>query len=81
MKNPPIQKPFQDDYIKSSLRIPRTLHAELMAAADFNGRGLNAEIMDRLRAAPVAEMLRTLLRENAEMKAMIREMHDLARGK
>lgn len=81
MKKPPIQKPIQDEYVKSSLRLPRDLHAELAAAAEYNGRGLNAEILDRLRAAPVIDLLRTMARENAEMKAMIKEMHDLANGK
>lgn len=81
MKKPPIQTPTQDDYMKSSLRLPRQLHAELMAAAEYHGRSLNAEILDRLQAAPVIDLLQSLLRENAEMKAMIKEMHDLTSGK
>jgi hypothetical protein len=80
MKKPPIQKPIQDDYVKSALRLPRDLHAELAAAAEYNGRGLNAEIVDRLRMAPLIHLLQALAKENAEMKAMIKEMHDLATG-
>lgn len=75
MKKPPIQKPTQDDYVKSSLRLPRQLHAELLNAAEYHGRSLNAEILDRLQAAPVVDMLQELLRENAEMKLMIREIY------
>lgn len=81
MKNPPIKKETQSDYIKSSLRLPRQLHAELVAAAEYNGRGLNAEIIDRLQSAPTHELLQILLRENADMKAMIKEMHAIATDK
>ncbi len=81
MKNPPIKKASQDDYVKTSLRIPRDLHARLMEAGQYNGRTLNAEILDRLHAAPVYELLAEIARENAEMKIMLREMHNLTVGK
>jgi hypothetical protein len=81
MKNSPIKTPTQDDYIKSSLRLPRELHAQLLDGAKYNGRTLNAEIIDRLQTTPVHELLLTLLQENRDMKAMIKEMHSLATGK
>ncbi|MGQ7939154.1 Arc family DNA-binding protein [Paraburkholderia sp. D1E] len=38
----------QDDYIKTALRLPRDLHAELTSSAQLLGRSLNAEIIERL---------------------------------
>lgn len=81
MNKPPIKQPTQDDYIKTSLRIPRELHSKLLGAAEYHGRTLNAEILDRLQAGPLFDLLHALARDNAEMKAMIKEMHDLSSGK
>ncbi|MBV6321949.1 Arc family DNA-binding protein [Duganella violaceipulchra] len=78
MNKSPIKKPTQDDYIKTSLRIPRELHAKLMEIAEYNGRTLNAEIIDRLQAGPIYDLLRVLARDSAETKALVKEMHDLA---
>ncbi|MBA4710556.1 Arc family DNA-binding protein [Aquitalea aquatica] len=38
----------QDDYIKTALRLPRDLHAQIQAAAAVSGRSMNAEIVHRL---------------------------------
>ncbi|MGK5044930.1 Arc family DNA-binding protein [Janthinobacterium sp. GB4P2] len=35
----------QDDYIKTALRMPKTLHARLAAQAEAKGRSLNAEFI------------------------------------
>ena len=40
----------QDDFVKTALRLPRGLHAEIQAAAIAAGRSMNAEIIDRLHA-------------------------------
>jgi hypothetical protein len=40
----------QDSYIKTAFRLPRELHAELLASAEKRGRSMNAEIIDRLLA-------------------------------
>lgn len=71
----------QDERVSLTVRMPHHVHAELVAAAEYNGRFLNDEVLERVRATPTLELLRELLRENAEMKAMIKEMHDLASGK
>ncbi len=71
----------QDELIRISLRVPPEIHAELLAAAKYNGRFLNDEVLERVKAKPVLDRLDALLRENAEMKAMIKEMHDLASDK
>ena len=61
-----------------TVRVPLHVHAELVAAAQYNGRFLNDEVIERVKAKPVLDRLDALLRENAEMRAMIKEMHDLA---
>ncbi len=81
MNKPPIKKTTQDDYIKTSLRIPRELHTKLVEIAEYNGRTLNAEIIDRLQAAPVYDLLRILARDSSETKALVKEMHAIAIGK
>jgi len=54
--------PTPDDPIKTSLRIPRQLHAELEAAAERDGLTLNGEMVIRLRLDPHANEAATILR-------------------
>lgn len=42
---------YQDDYMKTALRLPRELHAQLMEAARERGRSFNSEVIDRLQAS------------------------------
>lgn len=42
---------FQDEYIKTQVRLPRDLHAAIQLAAEDAGRSMNAEIIERLRRA------------------------------
>lgn len=39
----------QDHFVKTALRLPPRLHAEIQAAANAAGRSMNAEIIDRLQ--------------------------------
>jgi len=39
----------QDDYIRTALRLPRDLHAQVQASAETKGRSMNAEIISRLQ--------------------------------
>jgi len=39
---------IQDEYIKTALRLPRHLHADISVSAENAGRSMNAEIIDRL---------------------------------
>ena len=41
----------QDDYIKTALRLPREVHAQIQQAAAASGRSMNAEIVSRLEAS------------------------------
>lgn len=77
MKNLPIKKSSQENYRKTSLRLPPELHAELSAAAEYHGHSLNAEILTRLQATPLLELVQTLVRDNTELKTMLRELLDL----
>ncbi len=77
MTKPPAKKSSQENYVKSALRLPPELHAEVSAAAQLNDRSLNAEIISRLRGNPVD----ALSKETAELKAMIREVLDIVRDK
>jgi predicted HicB family RNase H-like nuclease len=72
MKNPPKRKLSQTDFVNSAVRLPPDLHAELKAAAEINGRSLNAEMIARLRYRPSEE----LLREISEIKALLRASLD-----
>lgn len=72
MPNPPLQKPKQEPYVQTSLRLPKRLRDELSEAAEINGRSLNAEILARLQASPLEE----ISRRQVEIKAMIRELLD-----
>lgn len=57
--------------------MPPELHAELQESAEVNGRSMNAEILARLQENHATR----LLRENAEIKTMLREMLDMMREK
>ena len=74
MKQSPIKKPSQDEFLKTSLRLPRELHARLMASAEYNGRTLNAEIISQLQAAPVYELLKEIAKDCSETKAIVKEL-------
>lgn len=41
----------QDDYIKTALRLPRTLHQDMQSTAESAGRSMNAEIIKRLTSS------------------------------
>jgi hypothetical protein len=71
---------MQDDRVALTIRLPQNVHAELVAAAHYNGRFVNDEVLERIKSVTIVELLHSLMRENAEMKAMIKEMHDLASG-
>jgi hypothetical protein len=64
----------QKDHVRSQLRIPVELHAKLTAAAERNGRSLNAEILARLEPDPIVATLEVLKQDNAELKFLAREI-------
>ncbi|MBY0240311.1 MAG: Arc family DNA-binding protein [Burkholderiaceae bacterium] len=77
MIKPPLQTPTQQDYVKTALRIPRDLHEQIVDAAERNGRSMNAEILARLQAEPVSDLLHKLSRDVAEIRAVDREILDI----
>lgn len=72
MKKPPVKKLDQSDYIKTNIRLPPQLHAEVIAEGERNGRSMNAEIIARLQQDKVAEVLSEL----ADLKSMMRVLMD-----
>lgn len=77
MNKPPLQQPKQQDHIKTAIRVPPALHAELLNAAEQNGHSLNAEMLARLNTSPLNE----LKRQNEELKMMLREVLTHLRGR
>lgn len=77
MTKPPTQKKSQSDYVQSAMRLPPELRDEIKATAELNGRTMNAEIIARLQQNQIA----TLMRENAELRKMVREILDIVRDK
>lgn len=74
MQKPPAQKRQQDNYLKTALRLPPELKADLAEAAARAGHSVNAEILARCQATPLYEQLKALSAENAELKIMLREI-------
>lgn len=70
MKNPAEQ----EEQVKRTLRIPKSLSDEIHAAAASRGVSVNAEITDRLRTSTVADQLTRLSLDMAELKALVREV-------
>jgi hypothetical protein len=66
----------QDEYIRTALRLPPDLHMEVKRAAKAAGHTMNAEIIARVADAQERVFCKDLLKQNAELKAMMREMLD-----
>jgi Arc-like DNA binding domain len=60
----------QEKYVKSAIRFPPDVHAQVQAAAERNGRSLNAEVIDRLRT----DRLEAIERDIDEIKSMLRQV-------
>ncbi|MES2319971.1 MAG: Arc family DNA-binding protein [Pseudomonadota bacterium] len=71
MKKSPIDKLDQSRYVKSALRMPSELRNELKAAAEHNGRSMNAEIIARLQERQMDAVLSELARLRAMMQLLI----------
>lgn len=64
----------QDDYIKTALRLPRDLHAQLHLAAEKAGRSLNAELIARLEGSIFRSM------DDDQLRLLLKTMKDLVAG-
>jgi hypothetical protein len=74
----------QDDFVKTALRLPRALHADIQSAALAGGRSMNAEIISRLQAtvdapAGLALLERLQASENALLET-VRKQRDQLMG-
>lgn len=70
---------YQDDYMKTALRLPRDLHAKLQEAATMSSRSLNAELIARLEhTAQWEARARGASQEAAEAKAEISRLIGIA---
>lgn len=72
MPKPPAKKTTQKHFVQSAIRFPPELREDLKAAADNNGRSFNAEVIARLQASPLEEVLSEL----ADVKALVRKILD-----
>jgi len=59
---------YQDDYMKTALRLPRDLHAKIQEAATTSGKSLNSELIARLDESFDPKPDQTLLRHLAETR-------------
>jgi hypothetical protein len=69
---------FQNDYIKTALRLPRKLHSCIQESAGRSGRSMNAEIISRLESSFRGEQERIdqLAAEVAALRRLIEERLD-----
>ncbi|MFP3638097.1 hypothetical protein [Paraburkholderia sp. SIMBA_054] len=77
--------PTPDLTVKTSLRLPKNLHAEIEQAADAAGISVNAEMLLRLAKNPHIDSAAEVLREIRQMEtyaveAMSRQMKALWSG-
>ncbi len=72
MTTPPDRKTTQSEYIKTALRLPPDLHADIAAEAARQGHSMNAEILLRLRAAAPSRIPSDL----REIKSMLQKVLD-----
>lgn len=70
MLKPPVQKPKQQSYVKTAIRIPQELHLDLTRAAKENDHSLNDEMLARLNTTLLGE----ITRQNEELKMMLRQV-------
>lgn len=61
----------QDDYIKTALRLPRDLHAEISEAAVEHGRSMNSEIIDRLGRSSTDPSLADIAQQNIKTQELV----------
>lgn len=62
--------------IKTSVRMPAEVLADLKAVAKENGRTMNEEILARVLEAENRATFKLLVKQNDELRALMREMLD-----
>lgn len=64
------------DPIKTSLYLPWDLREAVQLAAKANGRTMNGEILARITEAEDRATFKQLVKQNDELRALMREMLD-----
>jgi DNA-directed RNA polymerase sigma subunit (sigma70/sigma32) len=59
---------------RTTIRIPVEIYDELVKVAKYHERSLNVEITERLKAAAVSDQFARLMRDNQEIKQMLKEL-------
>lgn len=73
MKEKPLKKPA----IKTAMRIPADLHADLQDSAARADHSMNAEIIARLTAAAGGITLASVVEQNREIMAELKRTQDM----
>jgi plasmid stability protein len=60
----------QDDFIKTAIRLPRDLHADILESAAHHGRSMNAEMLARL-SSQAGATLDDIARQNVRTQEMV----------
>lgn len=76
MKEKPPKKPA----IKTAMRIPADLHADLQDAAIRADHSMNAEIISRLTAAAGGASLSAILEQNEQIMAELKKTQDMVQS-
>ncbi|WP_155629307.1 Arc family DNA-binding protein [Burkholderia territorii] len=63
----------QDEYIKTALRLPRHLHADISVSAENAGRSMNAEIIERLSKSSDMSHLHRVIEQLTQVMQTDRE--------
>lgn len=66
----------QDEYVRTALRLPPDLHEKVKSAARAAGHTMNAEIIARVADAEEHASFKLVLKQNDELKKLMREMLD-----
>lgn len=66
----------QDDIIKTAIRLPRDLHADIISSAAYHGRTMNAEMIARLSNQQHATTLADIANQNIRTQEMIQVIID-----
>lgn len=73
------EKPPKKPAVKTAMRIPADLHADLQDAAARADHSMNTEIINRLTAAAGGASLSALAEQNAKMMAEIKRTQEMVR--
>lgn len=65
-----------DPVVRKTIRLPASMYAELEKAAAYHGHSTNTEMVERLKAAAMADQFGLLLKELGDLKALDREILD-----